>query len=884
MFNRVKKTILVLSFFLLIVFGKETASGLVIYVDEHANGLNNGSSWQNAFNDLQYALILSLDGDEIHVAHGVYTPYRGVIQNPDGSDTRSRSASFRIFNDITLLGGFAGIRGTIPDERNFEKYKTILSGDLNGNDLDVNNPDDLISDTNRAENSYHVVTLNITNITVTLDGFIIKGGNANGSDDSRQSGAGIYNTETSLTIRNCIFTANTSLKNGGGLYDYQSDLNLADCNFVVNDANNGGGIFSDGSNLNLDNCSFISNSVNNSGGGMYSKPYIYDNREIPSPLHTTRKDVVLNKCKFIGNSANNSGGGMYIIDTTIFMSTSEVNRDIINCIFIDNTAGSGGGIYKNNETLYIKNSLFMSNSADSGGGIYGTANITNCTSVWDSADKGAFIYSPSNSMLSNCIAWYIDNPLNIPPTTWPTRTSPSSAVNYSNIQGGWSGGNGNINTDPLFLDPLGPDNIAGTGDEDLRLAPLSPCVNSGDPSYKAEPNEADLDGNPRVFGGRVDMGAYEFDGKIYVDDDAPYNPSNDTLTENGTRERPFNTIQKAIDYSKDGYKVLVLPGLYSKINFKGKKITVSGTEGAAVIEAVPDNLSDSLLQDAVTFHTGEGANSILKNFVIKNSGLAVSLDYGSCPTIQNITFVDNVFGIGAYEDTKPDVSNCIFFNNSNGDIFGGCIIRYSCLKGAASGVGNFYANPLFVDYTNGDYHLKSQGWRWSESSESWTWDEITSPCIDTGDPCSPLGDEPLSVPRDPYNMYGLNKRINMGAYGGSSQASLPPLGWNPAGIDTTPPSPDPAQWSSDGSPKEVQKGNIPNAFWVEMEAQIATDDSGVVEYYFECTTNPNFSSSWQRSPTYKVYLDRTWQDLSFRVKARDHYLNETEWSEEVMAQ
>jgi predicted outer membrane repeat protein len=878
MFNRVKKIILVLSLLLLIVCGKNTASGIVIYVDEHANGLNNGSSWQNAFNDLQYALMLSLDGDEIHVAHGVYTPYRGVIQNSDGSDTRSRSAAFRIFNDIILLGGFAGIRGTIPDERNFEKYKTILSGDLNGNDMDVNNPNDLINDINRAENSYHVVTLNITNVTVTLDGFIIKGGNANGSDDSKQSGAGIYNTETSLTIINCTFTANTSLKNGGGLYDYQSDLNLTDCNFVINDANNGGGIFSDGSNLNLDNCSFTRNSGHDSGGGIYSLPYVYEYTEYPfhNPSRTTGKDIVLNKCKFIGNSAINSGGGMNIIDAT-YSSTSVVNRYITNCIFKDNTAGSGGGIYKSDRTLYITNCLFMSNSADSGGGIYGSANITNCTSVWDSADEGAF-FKATGGTLSNSIVWYSDNPLYVPIVMPTSRSGSNDAVNYSNIQGGWSGGYGNINADPLFLDPLGPDNVAGTGDEDLRLAPLSPSINSGDPSYTAEPNETDFDGNQRVFGGRVDMGIYEFQGEIYVDDDAPL-----YSIEDGTRSNPVNTIQKAIDLAKDGYKILVLPGLYSKINFKGKKITVSGTEGAAVIEAVPDNVSDSLLQDAVTFHTGEGPNCLLKNFIIKNSGMAISLDYGSSPTIQNITFVDNVFGIGAYEDSNPEVSNCIFFNNINGDIFGGCIIRYSCLEGITSGIGNFYANPLFVDYANGDYHLKSQGWRWSESSESWTWDEITSPCIDMGDPCIPLGDEPMSIPRDPYNMYGINKCINMGAYGGSSQASIPPLGWNTADIDITPPSPNPAQWSSDGSPKKVQEGNRIIYYWIEMKAQTAADDSGVVEYYFECTTNPGFSSSWQRIPTYKVYLDRTWQDLAFRVKARDHYLNETEWSEEAEA-
>ncbi|NIN36771.1 MAG: hypothetical protein GTO60_17460, partial [Gammaproteobacteria bacterium] len=72
-------------------------------------------------------------------------------------------------------------------------------------------------------------------------------------------------------------------------------------------------------------------------------------------------------------------------------------------------------------------------------------------------------------------------------------------ITYSNIQGGRVG-EGNINTDPLFVD-------AANGN--YRLLPGSPCINAGDPNYVAEPNETDLDGKPRLIDGRVDMGAYE---------------------------------------------------------------------------------------------------------------------------------------------------------------------------------------------------------------------------------------------------------------------------------------------------------------------------------------------------------------------------------------
>ena len=93
------------------------------------------------------------------------------------------------------------------------------------------------------------------------------------------------------------------------------------------------------------------------------------------------------------------------------------------------------------------------------------------------------------------------------------------------------------------------------------------------------------------------------------------------------------------------------------------------------------------------------------------------------------------------------------------------------------GPGNIDADPHFVDMNNGDYHLKSRGWRWDAWRRTWTWDTVTSRCIDAGDPDAPLRDEPLFVPVDPTGYWGVNLRINMGAYGGTAEASIPPHGW-----------------------------------------------------------------------------------------------------------
>jgi hypothetical protein len=60
----------------------------------------------------------------------------------------------------------------------------------------------------------------------------------------------------------------------------------------------------------------------------------------------------------------------------------------------------------------------------------------------------------------------------------------------------------------------------------------------------------------------------------------------------------------------------------------------------------------------------------------------------------------------------------------------------------------------------------------------WYYDKVTSRCIDGGNPGSPLGDESLFVADDPNNLWGHNLRINMGAYGGTAQASMPPYNWS----------------------------------------------------------------------------------------------------------
>jgi len=174
---------------------------------------------------------------------------------------------------------------------------------------------------------------------------------------------------------------------------------------------------------------------------------------------------------------------------------------------------------------------------------------------------------------------------------------------------------------------------------------------------------------------------------------------------------------------------------------------------------------------AVSFYSGEGPDSILTNFIIRNSFIAVFIA-DSSPTISNLTIVDNEYGIKAYAGSQPDISNSIFWNNTNADLIG-CHARYSCTKDAGIGEENIDTDPLFVDPDNGDYHLLSRRGRYWPEHDIWVLDNVTSPCIDGGDPATDPSNEPM-----PNGV-----RVNMGAYGRTRYASMSESLWFDADIN-----------------------------------------------------------------------------------------------------
>jgi hypothetical protein len=427
-------------------------------VDTEAEGYNaSGDSWDNALPELRDALAWAQDWDgdadgtlQIWVAEGLYLPTNNATD---------REATFRLVNGVEVYGGFPNTGDPVMADRNWTDNETILSGDINGSG-------DLVG------NSYSVVTGSGTDNTAVIDGFTITAGNADVEDghstNPDRSGGGMYNSDGSPTVTNSTFSGNEANRRGGGMY------NISNSSPVVT------------------NSTFSGNSAENNGGGMYN---ISDS----SPVVTNST--------FSGNSAGNIGGGMYVLNC---------NPTLANVIFSGNSAGNwGGGMYATFSGPMLTNVAFSGNSAGSrGGGMFideGDLGLVNPvvilnTVFWNNQD-GSGIGTASAS---------IDNPLS------------TSEINYSLVQGcnpdgnwtsncGTDGGNNLLDADPLFVETPDPGE-APTQAGNLRLTEFSPAINAGtntpfEAGGAAEGITTDLDGNDRIFGDIVDMGAYEFQGE-----------------------------------------------------------------------------------------------------------------------------------------------------------------------------------------------------------------------------------------------------------------------------------------------------------------------------------------------------------------------------------
>jgi predicted outer membrane repeat protein len=245
-----------------------------VYVDVDATGSNNGSSWTDAFTDLQGGIDLAVAGIEVWVAEGTYNP--GV----------SRSDSFTPKNGVRVYGGFAGGE-TVRQQRDWFIHPTNLSGEIGA--------------AAATDNCYHVVRAESSNPTAMLNGLTITRGYANGSFPDDQGG-GVRARGGGLTLANVTLIDNYSSAGGGGAFANTSGtINAYNCKFVNNlTAFEGGGLYASVASSQaqtLVNCLFTGNSAFRGGG---------------IALTSVGLQPVLVNLSLSGNSAAGEGGGIYV--------------------------------------------------------------------------------------------------------------------------------------------------------------------------------------------------------------------------------------------------------------------------------------------------------------------------------------------------------------------------------------------------------------------------------------------------------------------------------------------------------------------------------------------------------------------------------------------
>lgn len=376
----------------------------------------DGSSWEDAYTDLQDALDAAQAGQEIWVAEGTYKPSLKL----DPADPRT--ATLEMIDGVKIYGGFP--EPCVDDnpcnpgweDRDPAAHATILSGEI-GN---LNSTDD---------NVYHVVYANGVGNQTVLDGFSIVSGRA---DDN-------------------VLAVVTDLDSGGGVYCKNSALTVENCTFQDNWASNiGGGMFVTGTVFPLvSRCTFVYNHAGYNGGGMAN-------------LGPSR---VLD-CKFVNNTADNGGGAMFNEG-----DYGDNKIEIFNTVFIDNyvfpyLANLGGAIANHMSSPKVINCTFYNNKA----GYNPQIDTVNVVGLGHSMSN----QNNSNPTVVNCIFWGQTPPDLV---KWNLgeihNVSPDSNpyVNYCDVQGGYLGNNPewavNIDADPL----LQPDNI--------HLQAGSPCIDSG---------------------------------------------------------------------------------------------------------------------------------------------------------------------------------------------------------------------------------------------------------------------------------------------------------------------------------------------------------------------------------------------------------------------
>lgn len=367
-----------------------------IFVNSAATGANNGTTWQDAYTDLQQAIDDNSTTD-IWMAKGTYLP---------GNGSADAFSTFKITRPVNIIGSFVGTE-TSPADRIIDANPTILSGDLASNDVFGNN------DLNRGDNILHIVVIEPSSGNVTFDGLAFSGGSNNaidaGLDPFLYSGAAIHSS-SKISINQCTFYGNIggvgcavhlatdqskgsiiqnskfyknkSFDRGAVHLENSKNIQISSCDFYENITNRGCFHAFESSNIILTNCNFDNNQSNTGNcAGVFS-------------WQSAQLDIV--DCAFKNNVSAN-GSAIFLNNHSTSFTNQDVDNILIqNCKFSDNIAGQkGAGIYAWKSSFEALACTFNTNkSAEIGGAIYAGGSekhalVSNCTIEGNESGLGA---------------------------------------------------------------------------------------------------------------------------------------------------------------------------------------------------------------------------------------------------------------------------------------------------------------------------------------------------------------------------------------------------------------------------------------------------------------------------------------------------------------
>ncbi|MHC5001826.1 MAG: right-handed parallel beta-helix repeat-containing protein [Planctomycetota bacterium] len=429
-----------------------------------------------------------------------------------------------------------------------------------------------------------------------LDGFTVTGGAGTLVEVApgifQRRGGGVLIEGASPTISGCVVQGNGSaVVLGGGVFIDGGAPALLDCTFRDNVAHRGGGVRARSASPVLIDCNFDGNvAVNASGGGMsveLDAAAVLDGcvfeantaAMLGGGLYAELTGVVLDGCTFIANEADRGGAlAMEGSGAEAVLPTA--------CGFYGNTAAlDGGAVFALQTELVLVNGIFSGNSATDGGGLLSidsSTEVINCTfSANTAAGSGGAITALDGASVTGSILWGNSSGDGVALLGGAGDTFILSCdVEGSGGSGpGWNpaigvDGGGNIDADPVFVDPDGADGIVGTADDDLRPGP-SAVVDAGNDAALPPRIESDFGGGSRRRDGNydgavvVDMGAWELD------------PDDGTVVVvNETQGTLFGGIAAALLEADPGDDLVANPAAFAaepSIDFAGLAVTVRGT-------------------------------------------------------------------------------------------------------------------------------------------------------------------------------------------------------------------------------------------------------------------------------------------------------------------